>query len=320
MQHFPSLTIFAFAATALGLITVSSSSAAAQPPARAVVEPAPGQAAAAPPSSTATPITATCSLGDHHGVDPAEAKTAADVVCHELARRGATNTEHEVRFGKLGGRTMVTLASHSGNTYDERRTFVSSLDEIDVAGPRLSEALVSGKPLDETRNVDNVLASESHTARMQRGSMAGEASVFGATSLGAASGASAGVALAFRYRAGNVGIGMSGRAGGIGSSDEKLSLASVDVGGRIYLTTGETAPYLGGGLGLGYFQVHHKGAGGLDGSGLGSFGEVGIELLRTHSVAMVTSVRADLPFYALRSGSTSTYVIPVSLNLGLVFH
>ena len=319
MKHRPSLAIFAFSFTALGLI-FASSPAAAQPPAPAVVEPAPGQAAAAPPSSTATRLTATCSLGDHPGVDPDEARTAADVVCHELARRGATNTEHEVRFGKLGGRTMVTLASRAGNTYDERRTFVSSLDEIDVAGPRLSEALASGKPLDETRNVDNVLASESHTARMQRGSMAAEASVFGATSLGAAAGASAGVALGFRYRAGNVGIGMSGRAGGIGSSDEKLSLASVDVGGRFYLTTGETAPYVGAGLGFAYFQVRHKEVGGQDGSGLGAFGEVGVELLRTHSVAMAASVRSDVPFFALQSASTSTYVVPLSFNLGLLFH
>ena len=327
MKHRSTLSIVSSFFVALGLTSVSVSAAAqppaalppAQPPATSV-EPAPGQAAAAPPSSTATQITATCSLGDHPGIDADEARTAADLICHDLARHAVTNTNHEVRFGKLGGRTIVTLASRSGNTYDERRTFVSSLDEVAVAGPRLSEALASGKPLEETRNVDNVLVSESQTARMQRGSMAVDASVFGATALGASSGASAGVDVGFHYRAGSFGVGMHGRAGGIGSGDEKLALASIDVGGRFYLTASEIAPYVGAGLGFSYFELYRKNEASPEGSGVGAFGELGLELLRTHSVGMATSLRVDAPFYALKTANASTYAVPLSLNLGLLFH
>jgi hypothetical protein len=297
-----------------------------------VVEPAPGQAAAAAPAQEAIPITATCVLGEHHGVEEAEAKTAADIVCHELARRGATNTQHEVRFGKLGSRTMVTLASRNGNAYDERRTFVTGLDEINVAGPRLADALATGKPLEETRTVDNVLAAETTTSKVQRGSSAFDGGIFGMTAANTSGGTSAGFELGFTYRAGALGIGAHGRAGGIGSSTDKLSTASIDLGGRLYLSSGDFAPYFSTGLGLSHFNLKRAGESNLEGSGFGAFAAFGIEMLRTHHVGVMASLRADLPFYQLQGtdylqvgrGSSSQkvadYVVPVSLNLGMMFH
>ncbi len=301
-----------------------------------VVEPEPNQAAAAAPSSDSIAITATCTLGERNGVDESEAKTAADVVCHELARRGATNGQHEVRFGKLGARTMVTLASRNGNSYDERRTFISGMDEIDVAGPRLADALANNKPLDETRNVDNVLSSESRATKLQRGSSAFVGDLFGMTALNADGGSSAGVDVGFLYRAGALGIGAHGRLGGIGSSTNKVATASLDVGGRLYLSSGDTAPFLAGGVGLSSFSLARKNGADLDGSGLGSYVAVGVELLRTHHVGFSASARADLPFYALkgsgdtrwdtataqyvRSADSSMYLVPVSINVGMIFH
>jgi hypothetical protein len=113
---------------------------------------------------------------------------------------------------------------------------------------------------------------------------------------------------------------MHGRAGGIGSGDQKMGLASLDVGGRLYLTSGELAPFVGAGLGLSYFQIHREGEPSPDGSGFGAFGEVGVELLRTHSVAMGAFLRGDAPFYSLEAAHVKTYVVPVSLNLALLFH
>jgi len=315
-----------------------------------VVEPAPNQAAAAAPAQEAIPITATCVLGEHHGVDPNEAKTAADVVCHELARRGATNTQHEVRFGKLGSKTMVTLASRNGNAYDERRTFVSGMDEINVAGPRLATALVENKPLEETRNVDNVLASESQNNKLIRGSSAFDGGMFGMTTLNTSGGASAGFEIGFLYRAGALGIGAHGRAGGIGSSKENLSTASADIGGRLYLSTGDFAPFVGAGVALSHFNLERENpdasssgyssrSSDIEASGFGTFGIFGVEALRTHHVGITAGLRADVPFYALKgeryiytptSGSSSyrnstrvemsQYVVPVSLSVGLIFH
>ncbi|HVH44715.1 MAG TPA: hypothetical protein VM925_20320 [Labilithrix sp.] len=289
------------------------------------VKPAPGQAAASAPSPAAVPITATCSLGDHPGVDDAEARTGADVVCHELAKQGATNTQHEIRFGKLGGRTLVTVASRNGNAYDERRTLLTGMDELPVAAPRLAGSLSDGRSLEDTRTVDNVLASEARAPKVQRGQMGFDGGLFGMTGIGADAGAAGGVHMGLLYRAGSFGLSGHGRAGGIGSGDNKLGTASLDIGARYYFSTGEVAPFVGGGLGLAYFDLSCRRSNAMappcggDGSGFAGYGLVGMEFFRAHHAALSASLRADAPFFALGSGSDSKYVVPLSLNVGFVF-
>lgn len=284
-----------------------------------VVAPAPGQAAASAPSSAAVPITATCSLGDHPGIEDDEAQTAADVLCHELAKLRATTTQHEVRFGKLGGKVLVTIASRSGNTYDERRSLLTSMDELPVAAPRLASALENGQSVEETRNVDNVLATETRTPKVQRGQMGFDGGIFGMTSIGASAGGSAGVNLGLLYRAGSFGVSSQGRAGGIGSSDAKIGLASLDIGARYYLSDAEVAPFVGAGLELAYFDLSRSNGAGIDGSGLAGFGQLGMEFLRSHHAALSTSLRVDAPFFELGSGPQARYVLPISLNIGIMF-
>lgn len=317
-------------AVALASVLFVSSTARAQGPSAApaaapapavTVQPEPGQAAASAPSPAAVPITATCTLGEHPGVSDAEARTAADVVCHELAKARATNTEHEVRFGTLGGKTLVTVASRSGNSYDERRTFLAGIDEINVAAPRLVTSLVEGKPLEDTRSVDNVLASETRQAKVQNGQVGFDGGFFGTTALGAAAGASGGIDLGLLYRAGNFGFSSHGRAGGIGSASTKVGLATIDVGGRWYMTNGDIAPFLGAGLGLAYVALSHDhGGDDLSGSGFAAHAAVGIELMRTHHTAASISARVDAPLFALKGYGESQYVMPASLNVGLLFH
>lgn len=330
-------------ASALALLSFASSALA--------VEPAPGQAAAAPPAPTAVPITATCSLGEHTGLDEAEAKTAADIVCHELAKRGATNTNHELRFGKLGGRTLVVLAARSGNEYNEARTFIQSLDEIDVAGPRLVSSLLENKPMAETRTVDNVISNEQRTPKQAGGSVTAVMGMYGLSSVGAASAASAGFDVGIGYRSGHFGLQADGRLGGIGSGETKIGNASLDVGGRFYVTDGDIAPFAGGGFEVSYFKRNGSDDEGdgkpaaLSGSGAGAFASIGVEALRSHHVGLVVAGRIDMPFYSLegeRYGSStcnyqmtsgynctssssgpkheSAYVMPVSLTVALVFH
>lgn len=309
------------------------------------VEPAPGQAAASAPSTTPIPITATCSLGDRNGVDEAEAKTAADIVCHELAKNHATNTNHEVRFGKLGGRTLVTLAARTGNEYNEVRTFVNGLDEMELAGPRLVQSLLEGKTMEQTRTVDNVMTNEQRAPKQAGGSPMAMLGMYGGTSVGTGSSAAAGFDVGIGYRAGHFGLGADGRAGGIGSGETKLVNASLDVGGRLYLTDGDISPFVGAGFEVSYFARLSDGSsdslGKLSGSGAGAFGTVGLEALRAHHIGLVISARIDAPFYNLKgdregalipatsqytyptrgpSQPVEAYVMPVSLNVGLVFH
>lgn len=289
-------------------------------PSEPVVTPPPGTAAAAAPAPAQVPITATCSLGEHRGIDADEARTAADLLCHELAKQGATNTAHEVRFGKLGGKTLVTIASRRGNTYDERRTMLNGMEELPVAAPRLAGAIADGRSLDETKTVDNVLQSEARRPTVQPGQMGFQMGLFGMTSAGEASGASAGVDLGLVYRAGSFAVTSRGRAGGIGSSEDKVVTASLDVGGRFYTSSADTALFLGAGLELLYLNLERSGATDIDGSGLGAFGEIGVEALRSNHVTLTASLRADAPFFMLSGHETTGYAVPLSLNAGIFFH
>jgi hypothetical protein len=296
------------------------------------VEPEPGQAAASAPSTTPIPITATCSLGDRIGVDENEAKIAADIICHELAMKGATNTNHEVRFGKLGGRTLVTLAARSGNEYNEVRTFIVGLDEIDVAGPRLAQSLTEGKTLEQTRTADNVISNEQRAPKQMGGAMMATMSMFGTSSVGTTSEASAGFGLGLGYRSGHFGLAAEGRAGGIGSGENKLVNASLDMGGRLYLSEGEISPFVAAGFEVSYLKrtaTDQTEIRALAGSGAGSFAMLGVEALRAHHMGIVVAGRLDIPFYNVegdrypeRGGREkfSSYAMPVSLNVALVFH
>ena len=127
-----------------------------------------------------------------------------------------------------------------------------------------------------------------------------------------------------------------------------ISLFSVSVGGRGYLSKRDVSPFVGGGLGLlrleadegeypyaggpssGYFQAEWF--------GLAPYVEAGVEVLRLHRGRIALHVRADFPLAALHSqeievwsewdrpGSAprvypaqSRYVVPVSIGISVAF-
>ena|SRR5688572_8901194 len=163
-----------------------------------------------------------------------------------------------------------------------------------------------------------------------------ECGLFGTTAAGSEAGVSGGLALALVYRAERFAVSGSGRAGGIGSGEKQLGLASLDVGARYYLSSSEIAPFIGGGFLLGYYDLGRERGTSVDGSGVGSFVHAGVEVLRTHHTTFSISARADLPFFALASevpaydysygqGKTTyaletRYIVPLSLNVGVLFH
>lgn len=254
---------------------------------------------------------ATCVLSDHTGVDDAEAKTAAEMMCNELSSR-APNASFDVRLGKLNGRELITVTAADGHRV---RTFLSGLDELDLAAPRLASALIEEKPLAETRKVDNVIADEGRMPKKVATTSGAVMGMFVLSSVGASSAPSAGIDVGLAFRTGHFGLTGNGRLGGMGSGDSKISTVSIDVGTKLYLTDGEWAPFLGAGAGLSHFSRH-----GGDGSGGEAFATAGIELMRTAHVGFVVAARVDLPFYALEGAKGSTYAAPVSLGVALAFH
>jgi hypothetical protein len=300
-----------------------------------VVEPAippasqPVNAPASAPTATSVSGSSrySCVLGEHGGVDDDEARTGVDVVCAELAKQRAPEGEYEIRFGKLGSRQIFTLVQRS--TGEERQLAITGMDEILVAAPRVVTALSKSSNVAATSDVANVTQSEARTPPLKPAAKSFTMGIAGTTAAGVDFGLSGGVSMRLAFRFAQTAVVMDGRAGGIGSGDNELGYADVGVGGRYYLSNEDVSPFVAGGLALSYFQANRgNGEITLSGSGLGAYAEVGVELFRTTRNGFVALLRADFPTFSLKGTeyefngpvSDSRYVVPLSLDIGLVFN
>jgi len=287
----------------------------------------------------------TCHVGEHEGFDDADARTSTDLFCGELVSHHAPRGEYDVRFGKLGSRVLFSARERTNG--EERRVLIQSIEEVPLAAGRLVEALAEKKTVAETQSVDNVVSSESRKPRTKSGSVGVYLGLVGMTALATAPGASAGFDLGVGFRTGRAMLGGTFRAGGLGSGTHKLGFVSLDFGARYYLGDGDVAPFFGGGIGISYLRANGEepswagDESSPDGSGFGADLEGGIEIFRSSSTAASLSLRADLPFYALKGswsngpsyGSYSygasynpppgtnraLYTVPLSLNVGFTF-
>lgn len=278
-----------------------------------------------------------CVLGDHADFDEADVRTSLDVVCNELAQRGAAGSPYEVRFGKLGGKILVVVVER--RTQEQRRAVAQNMEEILVVAPRLAEAIVRKAAVKDGETVDNVLAQNAKPVVSKPLQAGAELGLTGMTAMGTDMSASGGVYLGLHFRRERWALVGHGRAGGIGSAEGKLGYAQLDVGGRYFLTDGDVAPFVGLGVGVGYFNVDRPARlslGDLSGSGFEASAELGVGILRTSHVGANLSLRADAPFFTLKSASSggyysssssaprepaveSRYVVPISLNVALAF-
>jgi hypothetical protein len=291
--------------------------------------------AAQPLPALPAPSAVTCALGDHAGVDAADAKTAADMICHDLAAKGAPAAAYEIRFGKLGGKILLVVRGHG----DERRALLTGIDKVTVASPRIAQAIAEGKALDETQTVKNVLRSEAQPVVRKPGQMGFNGGILGVAPVGQGATPSPGVDLGLLYHADHFGLGAQLRIAPNSTTDAtSLSYTVLGTGARYYLGENDVAPYAGAGVGLAHLCVKRADStyGGEDcGTGFGAFGEAGVEALRTHRVAFTEGVRADVPFFRMHgqtytapprgsSGGTTgehwSYAVPVSVLMGMMFH
>lgn len=311
---------------------------AAAAPTTAAPASAPAAPGAAGPAASTTPIVEGCSLGDHSGVAPEDAHTAADVICHEIVAAGG-QASYEVRMGKLGTRVVVTVASReAAGTYDERRIVVSGLEEVPVVAARLADAIVHKKPIEATETVNNVAAQEARQPASKKGQMGFQGGVFGVAPVTASTGVGAGVDLGLLYRGDRFSVGGDLRLAGGGSSSRTMSYTVLSTGVRYAFSDGDFAPFAGGGVGLSHLTLERDSGQDQSGTGFGAYLEGGVEALRTHHVSVSASLRADAPFYTVKAdGGPRTvydgngnavalsqvgdrYLLPVSLMIGMFFH
>jgi hypothetical protein len=72
-----------------------------------------------------------------------------------------------------------------------------------------------------------------------------------------------------------------------------------ELNGRYFFTNTDASPYIGGGMAWDYLNLTLPGTFSGQNTGLGVFGEAGVEVLRTYHTHLSFGVRVDLPFFSL---------------------
>lgn len=235
-------------------------------------------------------------------------------------------------MGKLGGRVLLVVG--------DQRVMMNSLEEVPTAASRIASATADGKTVEETPHVDQVVGTETRAPRVKPGQMGLKGGVLGAMAFTGDTGAAPGIALGLLYRANRWGIDGHLRAGGGGGTKTTLTHVVLGTGPQYYFSDGDFSPYIGAGVGLMHFKLARDDANqSVGNTGFGGYVEGGIEALRSHHAAFVVALRADVPAFELSADSNapttyvsdglqqreaqaarSTYVAPVSLMVGMIFH
>ncbi|HSD67328.1 MAG TPA: hypothetical protein VLF95_11540 [Vicinamibacteria bacterium] len=289
-----------------------------------------------------------CELREARGVPPADAATAADLVCAELRRASGGRGAYGVGLGTLGRIVIVTATREqpAGSVSVQ----VDGLEEVPTAAPRIADALASGQGLATTQRVDNLLEVETRRARAKKGSVKFAVGVADVESAGHG-GRATGFSLGLMYSTPRFALPIDLRfAWDDAQAHEKgLDLAGLSIGGRAYLSKKDVSPFVGGGLGILKVDADDGGYSGSETvrpfygerSGAAPYVEAGVEMLRLHRGRVALLVRADFPTGSLRSEAIpawsyrdeytgrlyeqpgqpaqSSYVVPVTIGVSVAF-
>lgn len=264
-----------------------------------------------------------CAVNQREGFTDADVSAVEQVVCQTIKEKGHPG-RYRIHLGKLGAKVIVTLVECTdGGPTIERQVVLSDLGEVTVAAPRLVEAGHDHKSVADTVDVTNVVGDETRVPKKKPSSVHCWMGLLGA---GGAGGTGAGVNLAlsagsdrwsfvgdFRIagEAFNKPAVIAGTILTLGGLDAKgdsdFSFVSFTGGGRYHMFLSDFSPFLGAGLGVDYIQRNglansysYGAPNAADGTaGLAGYGEIGLDLLRTHMVGGAITLRADLPAFAI---------------------
>ena len=135
---------------------------------------------------------AVCLIGDHPGILESDAQTAAMLVCDELRKQGisvsdpvyeapASANVYRVVLRRLGEKIFVRLSRENpiGTIIIERQLTLANIEEMIPAAPRLVDALVHGKPIGATVDMESVTEQEARELRKITGESLWNVGIFG---------------------------------------------------------------------------------------------------------------------------------------------
>lgn len=297
--------------------------------------PAVAPVASVAPVAPVAPLPAfVCRAGETRGIPEADASTATFLLCRELGRAAGGRGAFEVSLRPLG-QTVIATVIRTDNG-DSRSTALESLSEVVVASGRLADALLQGRPLEDTRKVQTVLANEAASPRAVSGQRHIALHVIGMAPLGAGTvGAGAGVGYLYEMPRWSVGGHLD--IAGQGDTGDMGGFSSVAIGSSVRRFFGDRdiAPFVGGGVSLLFLSVTtfteqrtsygYRLGDERSGTLLAPFVEGGFSAFRTTRGRFVTSLRVEAPLGRLEDSGWSEqaakpkYVLPVSLRVGVQF-
>ena len=297
---------------------------------------------------------AICLIGDHPGVLESDAQTAALLVCDALRKQGISVTDpvyeapasasvYRVVLRRLGEKIIVRLSHENpiGTIITERQLLLANIEEMIPAAPRLVDALVHDKPIDDTVDMETVTEQEARELRKISGESLWNIGIFGTFVPGTDLGAKAGYGWGWSYQAPTYAVGTELRGT---ANNDGFTFGAWSIGGRYFFNKRNISPYAGGGLGIVATSYETKVRKKYDfprfteggekwfgwtresslsdwgyrydsesDSGLGAYGVVGIEMLRLTQSRLNLELRIDRPFFSLPSQD----IMPITFGISM---
>ena len=196
-----------------------------------------------------------CVLTEAGGISAAEAGTAVGLICDDLKRESGGRGAFEISLGTLG--SLVNVTATRLDTGESISVRAGGLEEVPLASARIAEALVHHRTLATTQRVDNLLEEETREARVKRGSVKFTLGVADLESMGHGA-RGAGFSLGLTYATPRFALPAEMRFAWDDNTypEPGMSLFSVSLGGRGYLSKRDVSPFVGGGLGLLWLEAY----------------------------------------------------------------
>lgn len=274
-----------------------------------------------------------CLAGPAPGLDPSDVETVAQLVCSQLRRQGervsdpvpsAEGAHWRVGLRPLGRKVLLSLqeVGVTGGVRREGELLLNEIEETPVAAQRLVAAVLDGRDPATTATVDTLVGEETRELRKKGGETFFGLGLMGMAVPGTDMVPGGGLIIRWSFETTGFGVLADLRFAGGSPADDQASWVAIGVGGRWFLSPGNWSPFLGTGLSFGNLHVKEKGVFAGSQEGLGTWLELGIEVLRLYESRMSFEVRAEPVFFELLDDQfekASKYYLPLTFGLTYMF-
>lgn len=290
---------------------------------------------------------AVCLIGDHPGIPDFDAQTAALLVCDELRKQGipvtdpayeapASTNAYRIVLRRLGEKIFVRLSHESPvrTIIAERQLTLANIEEMIPAAPRLVDALVHDKPIDDTVDMETVTEQDARELRKMSGESLWHIGILGTFVPGTDIAAEPGYDFGWSYQTPSYAVETQFRTTGRNEADsDSFSFYAWSIGGRYFFNKQNISPYVGGGFSMinlsyeaqaerpvrnpssfagdDWWYDNDWGYDDDSDSGLGAYGVAGIEALRLTESRLKLELRIDRPFFSLESKD----IMPITFGI-----